>query len=74
MTQIYPFLSYIGRYSTASSPDAAYIIGGYWSWNLVVEFRNDQWTNLENLNKGRYAHGSITVGTGTMIVGGHMEK
>ena len=66
--------SRISQYSTANTPDAAYIIGGYFTRNLVAEFRNDQWTQLDNLNSGRRNHGSITVGTQTMIVGGIYEK
>ena len=62
--------SRIFGYSTASSPDAAYIIGGAGASNIVAVFKNDQWTQLDDLNKGRASHGSITVGTRTMIVGG----
>ena len=65
--------SRISEYATANSPDAAYIIGGY-TRNLVAEFKNDQWTQLDDLNKGRLGHGSITVGARTMIVGGYYEK
>ena len=66
--------SRISQYSTANTPDAAYIIGGLYTRNLVAEFRNDQWAQLDDLNKGRYYHGSIDVGTQTMIVGGYSEK
>ena len=66
--------SRISQYSTANTPDAAYIIGGYYTQNLVAEFRNDQWAKLDDLNKGRYRHGSITIGAQTMIVGGWYEK
>ena len=62
--------SQISEYSTANSPDAAYIIGGWNTKNLVAEFRDDQWAQIDDLNKGRSGHGSITVGTRTMIVGG----
>ena len=62
--------SRISQYSTANTPDAAYIIGGYYTPNLVAEFRDDQWTQLDGLNRGRRNHGSITVGARTMIVGG----
>ena len=68
------FFSYIAYYSTANTPDAAYIIGGMFTPNLVAEFRDDQWTQLDDLNKGRFYHGSITVGTRTMIVGGFNGK
>ena len=67
------FFSYIAYYSTANTPDAAYIIGGMFTPNLVAEFRDDQWPQLDDLNKGRYRHGSITVGTQTMVVGGYSD-
>ena len=63
--------SRISHYSTANSPDAAYIIGGgQYNQNLVAEFREDQWRQLDNLKNGRIGHGSITIGAKTMIVGG----
>ena len=68
-------LSRISEYSTASSPDAAYIIGGHHTRNLVAELRDDKWTQLaHHLNKRRYRHGSITIGTRTMIVGGYVHQ
>ena len=69
--------SYISHYSTASSPEAAYIIGGFNTpdpENRVFEFRDDQWNQLDNLKKGRDGHGSITVGSQTMIVGGYFSS
>ena len=74
MTTLFILFSYIAYYSTAKTPDAAYIIGGYYTENLVAEFRNDQWAQLDDLNKGRAGHGSITVGARTMIVGGSGQK
>ena len=67
-------LRFIAKYSATNTPDAAYIIGGYYTENLVAEFRNDQWAQLDDLNKGRAGHGSITVGARTMIVGGSGQK
>ena len=67
---MFTLFSYISEYSTAQSPAAAYIIGGRNTPNLVAEFKNEQWTQLDDLNKGRSYHGSITVGAQTMIVGG----
>ena len=66
--------SEISEYSATQSPDAAYIIGGRYTQNLVAEFKNDQWRQLDDLNKGRLSHGSITIGTQTMIVGGNAQK
>ena len=61
--------SLINSYSTAHSSEAAYIIGG--SISYVAEYRQYQWRRLGGLNKGRYNHGSITIGAKTMIVGGY---
>ena len=63
--------SYIAYYSTTQTADAAYIIGGGNTKNVIAEFKNDQWTQLDDLNTGRYYHGSITIGTQTMIIGGY---
>ena len=63
--------SRISHYSSADSPDAAYIIGGVTTRSLVAEFRDDEWRRLDDLNKGRGYHGSITIGSRTMIVGGY---
>ena len=65
---------FIYGYSTASTDDAAYIIGGHDVYNTcidtIAEFRNNQWRNLGSLTRGRYGHGSITIGQETMIIGG----
>ena len=53
-----------------ATSDAAYIIGGPYSLNVIAEFKNGQWRKVKNLNKGRYQHGSITIGSKTMVVGG----
>ena len=57
-------------YSTGQSTDAAYIIGGTYAENIIAEFKNDQWSRLGDLKQPRYNHGSITIGTKTMVVGG----
>ena len=58
------------HYSTASTLEAAYIIGGYDTQDLIAEFKNDAWRQLGTLAKGRYGHGSITLGAETMVIGG----
>ena len=63
--------SYIRAYSTASTDDAVFIIGGDNVYDTIAEFRENQWRNLGSLTKGRYYHGSITVGKETMIIGGY---
>ena len=60
----------ISYYSATQTSDAVYIIGGRYTWDIVAEFKNDQWRRLANLNQGRYAHGSITIGGETLIIGG----
>ena len=69
--RILKIFSWINEYSTASTDDAAYIIGGHDVFDTVAEFRNNQWRNLGSLTRGRYAHGSITIGQETMIIGGY---
>ena len=60
----------INRYSTTSTSEAAYIIGGYHTKEIIAEYKNDAWSQLGSLNKGRHAHASISLGDETMIIGG----
>ena len=79
-SNIFAFLknifSSIYLYSTASTSDAVYIIGGLRetetgnSNSLIAHFRNDKWNHDGTLIKGRYGHESITIGEKTMIFGG----
>ena len=57
-------------YSTASTSDAAYIIGGTYSREIIAEYKNDAWRQLGTLTKGRDKHGSITLGDLTMVIAG----
>ena len=67
----YPFGSgYIAFYSTAETANAAYIIGGYYTKDIIAQFKDDQWYQLDSLNQGRWAHVSLTIGDETIIVGG----
>ena len=64
-------LRYLQNYSTASTLEAAYVIGGYpYVYDVIAEFKNDSWRQLGTLIKGREMHGSISLGTETMIIGG----
>ena len=63
----------ISGYSTASTPDAAYILGGSVR-NMVAEFKDNQWRQIASLNKGRFIHGSLSVGDQTIIIGGRSES
>ena len=62
--------SRIYYYSATQTSDAAYIIGGVWMKSVIAEFKNDKWRRLDDLNIGRKSHGSITLGSQTMIIGG----
>ena len=70
-TYLINLFSRIVYYSTTHTSDAAYIIGGYYSQNVIAEFKNGQWRPLDDLNTGRYVHGSITSESQTMIIGGY---
>ena len=58
-------------YSTSSTSDAAYIIGGYYTRDIIAEFKNDAWRQLGTLTKGRDGHGSIVLNDETMVIGGY---
>ena len=63
----------VHHYSTASTSEAAYIIGGQYSKDVIAEFKNDAWQQLATLTKGRYRHNSISLGDETMIIGGYSD-
>ena len=65
--------SRIYGYSTVSTDDAAFIIGGYDrnKYDNIVEYRNNEWRKLGSLGKGRSYHGAITIGQETLIIGGY---
>ena len=69
--------SRITHYATTSTEESVYIIGG-WSGDsstddrisVIAEYKNRQWYNAGNLNQSRHAHGAITSGSLTMVIGG----
>jgi len=61
----------MGYYSTSSTSDAAYIIGGPSNGEIIAEFKNDRWRQLGTLKKGRSSHGSIVLSDETMVIGGY---
>ena len=64
-------LRYLQHYSTASTLEAVYIIGGYpYVYDVIAEFKNDSWRQLGTLIKGREQHGSISIGTKFIVIGG----
>merc|ERR1712150_66054 len=71
----YPFTSsYIINYSTASTSEAAYIIGGFYTPNIIAEFRDGSWRQMGTLAKGRWRHGSITLNGEIMVIGGYTYR
>ena len=73
--------SRIVAYSVASTPEAAFVIGGVdasegvWSYlSVIAQFKNDGsgflWSIYGNLRQSRGSHGSITYGTQTLVIGG----
>ena len=63
--------SQISHYSTASTSEAAYIIGGYDTGDIIAEFKSNSWRQMGTLAKGRHTHGSITLNGKTMVIGGY---
>ena len=64
-------------YATTSTEESVYIIGGWTADSstgsrtpIIAEYKKDQWTNVGNLNQSRHAHGAITSGSLTMVIGG----
>ena len=58
-------------YSTASTSEAAYVIGGRHTRNIIAEFRDGIWRQSGTLAKGRDYHGSIKLGNDIMVIGGY---
>ena len=70
-------MSRISYYATASTEESVYIIGGWTGYSstgyktpIIAEYKNDVWYNVGNLNQSRHAHGAITSGSLTMVIGG----
>ena len=62
------------HYSVASTNQAAFFIGG-WDGSsqssVIAKYENDNWSLHGNLKRRRTAHGSITYGTTTIVIGGY---
>ena len=66
----------ISCYTTASTDESVYIIGGYTNGSpsyisTIAEYKDGDWKNVGNLRQGRHRHGAITSGPTTMVVGGY---
>ena len=62
------------RYSTASTADAVYIIGGQHTEDIIAEFKDNNWRQLGNLRRGRYNHNSLAIDNQIISVGGYCEN
>ena len=67
----------ISHYATTSTEESVYIIGGWtddsstgYKTPIIAEYKNDQWYNVGSLKQSRHAHGAITSGALTMVIGG----
>ena len=61
------------HYSVSSTNQAAFFIGGHDGSSLlsvIAKYENDSWSLHGNLKRRRGAHGSITYGTTTFVIGG----
>ena len=66
-------LSYIYAYSTASTSEATYIIGGASTGDIIAQFKNGAWSQFGTLAKGRSHHGSISFENEFMVIGGFSD-
>ena len=62
--------SSIYAYSTTSTSEAAYVIGGGDTPGIIAEFKGYTWRQFGTLTKGRGWHGSISKGYEIMVIGG----
>ena len=68
----------VGYYSTASSSEAVYIIGGFNGGDpydsTIAKFTDNNWSKTGELKAGRYAHSSITYNEVTITLGGFIRS
>ena len=72
--QYYKLIFRIAFYATASTSESVLIIGGYNGGSYIstiAEYKDGSWKNVGNLAQARHAHGAITSGSSTMVVGGY---
>ena len=61
----------IQEYSAVSTSEAAYVIGGIYTMDIIAEFKNGNWRQFGTLSKGRACQGSIKIGNEYMVIGGY---
>ena len=68
----------ISMYATTSTEDSLYIFGGWTVYSQtnagrisnIAKYKNNQWSEVGNLNTPRFGHSVITSGSLTFIIGG----
>ena len=67
----------ISSYATTSTEDSVYILGGWTSDSdtglkcpTIAQFKDGEWNKVADLRQSRHAHGAISYGSLTMVVGG----
>ena len=61
-------------YSTVSTSNSVFIIGGNNLDSHIVEFTNNEvWKHAGNLRHGRYGHSSILFGSLIFVIGGRND-
>ena len=78
------YFSFISYYSTVSTIDSAYLIGGCTDFvsspgcseysTAIVRYIDNEWARVGDLRTGRYKHRSLLVGNRAYIVGGHTQE
>ncbi len=62
---------FVAEYATASTSEAAYVIGGRMTNDVIAEFKNNLWSQFGTLSHVRYSHQSISIGDEWLIIGGN---
>lgn len=64
----------IRSYSTTSTSEAAYIIGGMYTHEIIAQFKNCAWSRFGTFAKGRFAQRSISLENEVMVIGGYSGR
>ena len=70
----YPYCTFIYRYAVVSRGSSVYIIGGQCNGGVyasrIAKYTEDEWTEVGNLQTGKYAPRAISNGDRFYVVGG----
>ena len=78
------FFSFISYYSTVSTAESAYLIGGCTDFvsspgcseysPAIARYIDNEWARVGDLITGRYKHRSLLVGNRAYIIGGQTQE